>query len=75
MDIFILIALKVKLEELPNDKYKTVRNELILELKRGSNSSIRQIADVLEVNRKYSVKIKISRRQFSVLNRKRFTFK
>jgi hypothetical protein len=70
-----LIALKVKLEELPNDKYKTVRNELILELKRGSNSSIRQIADVLEVNRKYSVKIKISRRQFSVLNRKRFTFK
>ena len=58
MDIFILIALRVKLEELLNDKYKTVRNELIFELKRGSNSSIRQIADVLEVNRKYSVRLK-----------------
>lgn len=74
MDIFILIALRVKLEELPNDKYKTVRNKLILELKRGSNSSIWQIADVLEVNRKYSVKIKVSRRQFSVLKPKKIHF-
>jgi putative transposase len=41
----------IELEELPKGEYKTVSNELVLELKRRSNLSIRQIADVLGVNR------------------------
>ena len=38
-------------EELLNGVNRTIRNELILELKRSSNLSIRQIADILGVNR------------------------
>jgi putative transposase len=41
----------IKREELPDGANKTIRNELILELKRRSNLSNRQVADVLGVNR------------------------
>lgn len=42
---------QLRLEELSNVKNKLVRNELIQELKHRSNLSIREIAEVLGVNR------------------------
>jgi DNA-binding transcriptional regulator YiaG len=41
----------IELAQLHEDKYKTTRDELILELKGGSNLSNRQIAAILNVNR------------------------
>jgi putative transposase len=48
----------IGLKELLKGEYRMVRNELILELKRRSNLSIGQIADILGVNRNVIQRLK-----------------